>query len=84
MEHDELTALAEAEPPGCEGVNFLPFLTGERSPNWPHASGALMGLRPGTVRPGLLYRAAMEGAAYALLNGVWQRDKAGLANRAML
>ena len=126
MDHGTITELAEKEPPGCEGVNFLPYLTGrppppsvrvravahlspgdvgstaspccckpcpvsskagqhclciwqpatigdyragERTPNWPGSSGVLTGLRPGQMRPGLLYRAALEGATYSLLNG---------------
>mmetsp|Transcript_29678 Transcript_29678/g.94986 ORF Transcript_29678/g.94986 Transcript_29678/m.94986 type:complete len:172 (-) Transcript_29678:490-1005(-) len=64
---DEISALAAAEPAGCDGVSFVPFLAGERTPNWPHASGALVGLRAGHLaRPGLLYRAALEGATFAL------------------
>ena len=70
LEHQELTALAEEVAPGCDGVSFLPFLAGERTPDWPNASGALLGLRDGSLRPGLLYRAAMEGATFALAAGV--------------
>lgn len=56
-------------PPGCDGVNFLPYLGGERTPDWPHATGSLLGLRPGQLqRLPLLYRAAMEGSSYALKN----------------
>nr|MBC8329061.1 xylulokinase [Planctomycetota bacterium] len=66
---DELTALAEAVPPGCDGLSFLPYLAGERSPDWPRASGVLHGLRAGGLRPGPLFRAAMEGASFALLLG---------------
>jgi hypothetical protein len=69
LDHDTITALAEQEQAGSAGVNFLPFLTGERTPNWPHSFGVLTGLRPGSVRPGLLYRAALEGATFSLLNG---------------
>jgi hypothetical protein len=51
LQHEELTALAEAEPPGCGGVTWLPYMIGERTPCWPHASGALLGLRPGERPP---------------------------------
>ena len=65
-----VAALAQAEPAGCEGVTFLPYLAGERTPNWPHASGVLAGLRMGHLgRPGLLYRAALEGATFSLRGG---------------
>ena len=30
-------------PPGCDGVRFLPYITGERTPNWPDATGASVG-----------------------------------------
>jgi xylulokinase len=69
LDHETITRLAKEEAAGCEGVNFLPFLTGERTPNWPHSSGVITGLRPGGMRPGLLYRAALEGATFSLLNG---------------
>ena len=69
LDHETITALAEKEPAGSHGVNFLPYITGERTPNWPHSSGVITGLRPGSMRPGLLYRAAMEGATFSLLAG---------------
>lgn len=70
LDHDALSALAEAEPPGSCGVTTLPYLSGERTPNWPHATGAILGLRPGLLRPGVLYRSAMEGATFSLLRGL--------------
>lgn len=67
LDRDELTRLAALEPAGCEGVTLLPFFVGERTPNAPHATGALLGLRPGHLaRPPLLYRAALEGCTFAL------------------
>jgi len=78
LDHAELTAMAETVPPGCEGASFLPFLAGERTPNWPHASGALLGLREGSLRPGVLYRAAMEGATFALAVGLKRLNQLGV------
>jgi len=69
LDHAEITELASKEQPGADGVNFLPYLTGERSPNWPDSYGVLTGLRPGSLNPGRLYRAALEGATYPLLFG---------------
>lgn len=77
MSHTELTELASAENAGCDGVNFLPYLTGERTPNWPKSSGAILGLRPGQSRPGLIYRAAMEGATFTLLAGLKRMQATG-------
>ena len=60
-------------------MRFLPYLTGERSPNWPDATGALVGLRPGTLaNPAVPYRAAVEGVTYALLAGVKRMSELGL------
>lgn len=63
---DELGELASKAPPGAEGLVFLPYLTGERTPHMdPHARGAFFGL---TSRHDLshLTRAVMEGVAFSL------------------
>ena len=63
---DELTALAADVPPGSEGLVFLPYLSGERTPYAnPLARGAFVGL---TVRHGLghMVRAVLEGVAFSL------------------
>ena len=74
---EELTRLAEAEP-AAGGPLFLPYLTGERSPDWPHASGVLHGLRPGDLQPGRVFRAAMEGVSFALYAGATRMATLGL------
>jgi xylulokinase len=64
--YEELSALAEQAPPGAEGLLFLPYLTGERTPHLdPRARGAFFGL---TSRHNLshLTRAVMEGVAFSL------------------
>ncbi len=49
-----------------EGLFFLPYLIGERSPWWdPHASGVFLGLRMHHRRPQLV-RAVLEGVGYSL------------------
>ncbi|MEW1681113.1 xylulokinase [Streptomyces sp. T12] len=55
----------EAVEPGRE-VTLLPFLDGERTPNLPHSSGLLHGLRHDTTG-GQLLQAAYDGAVYSLL-----------------
>jgi len=51
---------------GSEGLIFLPYLTGERSPNWnPNARGILFGLSLRHDRRHLI-RAIMEGVAYSM------------------
>ena len=57
---------------GCDGVTFLPYLLGERTPNWPHATGALLGLTSKHLKRehlGLLwYRACMESITFCLVD----------------
>lgn len=63
---DELLAEAEAWPPGTEGLLFLPYLAGERTPHAdPDARGAFVGLSVRHDR-GALVRAVLEGVAFAL------------------
>jgi xylulokinase len=61
IDYDALSRLAEAAPPGSDGLLFLPYLMGERCP-WvaPDAHAALVGLTRGH-RLGHVVRAVMEG-----------------------
>ena len=55
-----------AGSPGVEGLLFLPYLAGERTPHVdPHARGAFVGLSLRHDR-GALVRAVLEGVAYGL------------------
>lgn len=61
-----LTDEAATVGPGAEGLFFLPYLTGERTPHFdPDAKGGWIGL---TVRHGRahLIRSVLEGATYAM------------------
>jgi xylulokinase len=63
-----MAALAEegeTSPPGARGLVFLPYLSGERTPiHDPNAKGAIVGLTLAHTRADL-YRAALEGIAFA-------------------
>jgi xylulokinase len=64
--YELITAQAAQAPAGCEGLYFLPYLTGERTPHAdPYARAAWIGL---SLRHGRahLIRAVMEGATYAM------------------
>jgi len=64
--YDELLAEAAAWPAGVEGLLFLPYLAGERTPHAdPDARGAFTGLSVRHDR-GALVRAVLEGVAFAL------------------
>lgn len=61
-----LTNMAEAIVPGSEGLIFLPYLTGERTPHLdPNAKGIFFGLTL-KHRDDHLVRAVMEGVIYSL------------------
>ena len=68
--------VADIEPaivgtaPGADGLVFLPYLNGERTPDLPAASGSLHGLTPLNYTPAHLIRAAVEGVTFGLLDGL--------------
>jgi xylulokinase len=67
---DALVAEAERVPPGAEGLVFLPYLTGERTPHLdPEARGGFVGLNVRHTR-GHLSRAVMEGVAFSMRDGL--------------
>lgn len=64
--YDVLTAEAEPTPVGADGLFFLPYLSGERTPHAdPDARGCFVGLTLAHGR-GHLTRAVMEGVAYSM------------------
>lgn len=71
-------AVMAGTAPGANGLLMLPFFQGERTPNLPHARASLHGMDTGNLTRGNLYRAAMEGASYALRHGYDAWRAAGL------
>jgi xylulokinase len=64
--YELISAEAAKAKPGSEGLIFLPYLTGERTPHFdPDAKGGWIGLTVRHGRPHLI-RSVMEGAAYAM------------------
>ncbi|PIG92103.1 xylulokinase [Gloeocapsopsis sp. IPPAS B-1203] len=67
---EQVYAEAFVVSPGCEGLTFLPYLTGDRTPHLdPHARGAWVGLGLHHTRAHLM-RAALEGVAFSLKQGL--------------
>jgi xylulokinase len=63
---EQLVAEAQEWPPGAEGLTFLPYLSGERTPHAdPSARAMFEGLSLRHGRGGLV-RAVLEGVAYGL------------------
>lgn len=66
VSYDELTAEAAKTKPGADGLLWLPYLMGERTPHLdPDARGALVGLTAQHTR-GHVVRAILEGVAFSL------------------
>jgi len=64
--YDFLTGAAADVAPGCEGLIFLPYLSGERTPHPdPHARGAFVGITLRHRKPHLT-RAVLEGVSFGL------------------
>jgi xylulokinase len=77
-EFADLVEPAAAVPAGCDGLLFLPYLTGERSPYPdPLARGAFVGLTIGHDRRHLT-RAVLEGVAFGLRDGLDLMVEAGM------
>jgi len=83
LSHDAITQAAAAVPAGADGVTLLPYITGERVPNLPLASGALLGIKPGLLDAGHLFRAALEGTTLGLASGVERMKRLGLEVKAV-
>ena len=76
MSHAEVDA-AVAER-GASGPVFLPYLSGERTPNRPHAAGVLAGLRPDHGRDAIV-RAVVKGVTFGLAYAMEALRRAGVA-----
>lgn len=70
--------------PGSDGLIFLPYMAGERSPIWdPYAKGVFYGLNFKTTK-GHFIRAAMEGVGYSLKHNLDIATSAGASVRELL
>ncbi|RZU42913.1 xylulokinase [Edaphobacter modestus] len=56
--------------PGADGMTFLPFLNGERTPDLPRARGSIVGLSSNNFTSENLVRAAIEGVTFGVLSGL--------------
>ena len=69
--------IAEKVAPGSDGLVFLPYMSGERSPIWdPDAKGVFYGLDFSKTK-GHFVRAAMEGVALSLKHNLDVAKEAG-------
>jgi xylulokinase len=64
--------------PGADGLLFLPYLQGERTPNLPNGCGVLHGLKTFNTTPAHLARAAMEGVTLGMAYGLRRMEELGV------
>jgi xylulokinase len=69
---------ARAVPEGSDGLIFLPYLNGERTPYWdPDARGVFFGINLKTSKSHFI-RSIMEGVSYALRNNIETVESLGI------
>ena len=74
---DQLNKIAEKVAPGCDGMVFLPYMSGERSPIWnSYAKGVFYGLDFAKTKVHMV-RACMEGVALSLRHNLEVAEEAG-------
>jgi len=73
----EMDKLANKVPTGSDGLVFLPYMAGERSPIWnANAKGVFYGLDYGKTQ-GHMIRSCMEGVAFSLKHNLLVAEQAG-------
>lgn len=78
---EQLTREADEVPPGAEGLQFLPYLSGERTPHLdPLARGALIGMTLKHTR-GHISRAILEGVTFSLRDSLAIMQELGVPVR---
>jgi xylulokinase len=78
LSFDALTEEAEKITAGADGVTFLPYMAGERSPIWnPDAKGVFYGLSFDKTR-GHIIRAILEGVAFSLEHNLRTAAETGI------
>ena len=77
----QLNEIAEPISPGCDGLIFLPYMAGERSPIWDaDAKGVFYGLDFNKTK-GHFVRAVMEGVAFSLEHNLQVAEHVGATIR---
>ena len=80
----ELTRLALAASDGAGGLSLVPYFEGERTPNLPDAKGSLHGMTLANFTPENLARAAVEGIACSLADGLQALRDLGIEARRVI
>jgi xylulokinase len=77
-DHDRMDREISSVPAGADGLLFLPYLQGERTPNLPKGCGVLHGMTTSNLTPAHMARAAMEGVTLGMAYGLRRMEALGL------
>ncbi len=77
-DHVRMETEISSVPPGAEGLLFLPYLQGERTPNLPNGCGVLHGMTTSNITPAHIARAVMEGVSLGMAYGLRRMESLGL------
>ncbi len=77
-DHDRMNKEISDVPAGADGLIFLPYLQGERTPNLPEGCGVLHGMNTSNLTPAHMARAAMEGVTLGMAYGLRRMESLGL------
>jgi xylulokinase len=77
-DHARMDREISSTPPGAEGLLFLPYLQGERTPNLPHGCGVLHGMNTSNTTPAHVARAVMEGVTLGMAYGLRRMERLGV------
>lgn len=77
--YEGMNRMASRAEPGSNGLIFLPYMAGERSPIWDsYARGVFFGLHLNTGKEEMI-RAIMEGSAFGLRHNIEEAKKIGVS-----
>jgi xylulokinase len=77
--HAQMEEAISSVPPGADGLLFLPYLQGERTPNLPRGTGVFHGLTTRTMTAAHMARATMEGVTLGLAYGLNRMRTLGIS-----
>ena len=67
---EDIDPILASTNPGADGITFLPFLNGERTPDLPTAQGSMHGVTATNFSACNLLRSVIEGVTFGVLNGL--------------
>jgi xylulokinase len=77
-DHARMDAEISSVAPGADGLLFLPYLQGERTPNLPDGCGVLHGMNTANSTPAHVARSVVEGVTLGMAYGLHRMQELGM------